>query len=104
MQKKQSKSLRRNIGKIWKIWQGRNMRKKYLEEESCQEDLQQENYSDGQTRDMTKNTGEDWRRIGDGGRESNETMRIDEESMEIWPNEVCDTSTILMVSTAPKSP
>jgi len=53
---------------------------------------------------MTKNTGEDWRRIGDGGRESNETMRIDEESMEIWPNEVCDTSTILIVSTAPKSP
>jgi len=68
MQKKQSKSLRRNIGKIWKIWQGKNMRKERLEEESYQEDLRQENYSDGQTRDMTKNTREDWKGIGDDGR------------------------------------
>jgi len=26
---------------------------------------------DGQTRDITKNIGEDWRGIGDGGKESN---------------------------------
>jgi len=39
------------------MWHSKNMRKEHLEEENCQEDLWQENYSDGQTRDMTKNTG-----------------------------------------------
>jgi len=32
--------------------------------------LLQENYSDGQIRDTTKNTGEDWREIGDSGKEN----------------------------------
>ena len=54
------------------MWQDKNTRKEHLEEENCQEDLQQENYSDGQTRDMTKNTGEDQREIGDGGKENDQ--------------------------------
>jgi len=31
-----------------------------------------------------------------------ETVRIDEELMEIWPNEVCDS--IVLVQTSPSSP
>jgi len=53
------------------MWQDKNMRKEHLEEENCQGGLQQEKYLDGQTRGTTKNTGEDWRRIGDGGIENN---------------------------------
>jgi len=34
--------------------------------------LLQENYSDGQIRDTTKNTGEDWREIGDSGKENDQ--------------------------------
>jgi len=30
------------------------------------------NYSDGQTRDMTKNIGEDWKEIGNGGKGNNQ--------------------------------
>ena len=75
MQRKQSKNLRKNISKIKKMWQNKNMRKGHSEEESCQEDLWQENYSDGQTKDMTKNTGEDWRKIGDGGKEDNQERK-----------------------------
>jgi len=41
------------------MWQDKNVKKEHLKEESCQEDLQQESYSDGQTRDTTKNIGED---------------------------------------------
>ena len=57
MQRKQLKNSKRNIDKTWKMWHSKNTRKEHLEEENCQEDLWQENYSDGQTRDMTKNTG-----------------------------------------------
>ena len=59
MYKKQSKNLRKNISKIKKMWQNKNMRKGHSEEESCQEDLWQENYLDGQTKDTTKNIGKD---------------------------------------------
>jgi len=48
--------------------QDKNMRKEHSEEENCQEDSWQENYLDGQTRDMTKNVGEDWKAIGDDER------------------------------------
>jgi len=44
------------------------VRKKYSEEENCQEDLWQESYSDDQTRDTTKNIGKDWKEIGDDRR------------------------------------
>jgi len=39
-------------------------RKEHLEEKNCQEGLQQENYSDGQTNGMTRNTGEGWKETG----------------------------------------
>ena len=69
-QRKRLKNSKRNISKTWKIWQDRNTMKEHTEEENCQGGLQQENYSDGQIRDTTKNTREDWRRIGDSGREN----------------------------------
>jgi len=72
MQKKQSKSSKRNTDKIWKMGQDKNARKKHIREENCQEDLWQENYSDGQTRDITKNIGEDWKGIRDGRKENNQ--------------------------------
>jgi len=50
------------------MWQDKNMRKGCLEEENCQEDSRQESYLDGQTRDTTKNIGEDWKGIGDNER------------------------------------
>ena len=75
MQKKQSKNLRKNTDKTRKMWQGRNKKREYLREENYQGDLWQENYSDGQTKDMTKNTGEDWRKIGDGGKEDNQERK-----------------------------
>ena len=71
MQRKQSKNLRRNIGKTWKIWQDKNARKEHLKEKNYQEGLLQENYSDSQIRDTTKNTGEDWKEIGDSEKENN---------------------------------
>jgi len=46
-------------------------KKEHLEEENCQGDLQQENCLDGQIKGTTKNIGEDWKGIGDGGKESN---------------------------------
>jgi len=52
------------------MWQDKNIRKEHLEEKNCQEDLWQENYSDGQTRDTTKNIGKDWKEIGNGGKEN----------------------------------
>ena len=58
MQKKQLKNLRENIGEIWKMWQDKNARKEHLKGESCQRDLQQENYLDGQIKGITKNTEE----------------------------------------------
>ena len=52
MQKKQSKNLRRNIGKIWKTLGNRKEKKGHLEEKNCQEDSQQESYLGSQIRDM----------------------------------------------------
>jgi len=39
--------------------------------ENCQEDLWQRNYMGGQTSNMTKNIGEEWRRTEDDGRARN---------------------------------
>ena len=52
--------------------QDKNMRKKRLKEENYQEDLWQENCLDGRIKDMTKNIGEGWKGIGDGGKKSNQ--------------------------------
>jgi len=38
---------------------------------NCQEDLRQGNYMDGQTNNMIKNTGEEWRKTRDDGRVRN---------------------------------
>ena len=46
----------------------KNVRKKHLEGESCQEDLWQGNYLGGQINSMTKNIGEGWRGIGKDGK------------------------------------
>jgi len=68
MLKKQLKNSRKNIGKIWKMWQDKNVRKECTEEENCQGDLWQENYLDGQIKGTIKNTREDWKGIGDNRR------------------------------------
>jgi len=71
MHKKWSKNLRENIKEIWKTWRGKSAKKEHSNKENCQEDLQQRNYTGGQTSDMTKNIGEEWRRTRDNGRARN---------------------------------
>ena len=71
MQKKRSKNLRKNISETWKTWRGKSMKRERSDGENCQEDLWQGNYMDGQTNDMTKNTGEEWRKTGDDERVRN---------------------------------
>ena len=71
MQKKQLKNLRKNISEIQKTWYGKSTKREHSDGENCQEDLWQGNYMDGWTNDMTKNTGEEWRKTGDDGRVRN---------------------------------
>ena len=59
MQKKHSRNLKENIGKIWKMWQDRSVKKGCSKGKSCQGDLQQENCLGSQIKGMTKNIGED---------------------------------------------
>ena len=59
MHKKQLKNSRRNIKGIWKMWRSKNAKRERSNGENCQEDLQQRNYTGGQTSSMTKNTGEE---------------------------------------------
>jgi len=47
------------------------MRKEHLEGENCQGDLRQKNCLDGQIKGTIKNIREGWKRIGNGGKESN---------------------------------
>jgi len=68
MQKKQSKNLRKSTSETWKTWHGKSAKRKRFDKENCWEDLWQRNYIGGQTSDMTKNIGEEWRRTGDDGR------------------------------------
>jgi len=35
MQKKQLKNLRENIGRIWKIWRGKSVKKELSNRENC---------------------------------------------------------------------
>jgi len=71
MQKKQLKNLRKNIGETWKTWCGKSTKREHSDGENYQEDLRQRNYMGGQTSDMTKNIGEEWRRTRDNGRARN---------------------------------
>ena len=64
--------MRKNTGEIRKIWRDKNVRKKHLKEENCQEDSWQENYLDGWTKDTIKNTREDWKGTGDSGKGDNQ--------------------------------
>ena len=50
------------------MWQNKNTKKEYSEKRNCQEDLRQENCLDSQTKDITKNIGEDQKEIGNGGK------------------------------------
>jgi len=50
----------------------RQERKRHLEEENCQKGSWQENYLDGQTNGITRNTGEGWKETGKNGREKEE--------------------------------
>jgi len=71
MQKKQLKNLRKSIGETWKTWRGKSAKRECSNRENCQEYLWQRNYMSGQTSDMTKNIGEEWRRTGDDKRARN---------------------------------
>jgi len=71
MQKKRLKNSKKNISKTWKMWRGKSTKRERSNRENCQEDLWQGNYTDGQTNDMTKNTGEEWRKTGDDERVRN---------------------------------
>ena len=71
MQKKQSKNLRENIGETWKTWHSKSAKREHSDGENCWEDLRQRNYTDGQTNNITKNIGEEWRKTGDDGRVRN---------------------------------
>jgi len=59
MQKKRLKNSRENIGETWKTWRGKSAKRERSDRENCQEDLQQRNYTGGQTSDMTRNIGEE---------------------------------------------
>ena len=63
--------MRKSIGKTWKMWRDKSIKRERSDRENCQEDLRQRNYMGGQTSDTTKNIGEEWRRIGDDGRVRN---------------------------------
>ena len=52
--------------------QDKNARKECLEEENCQGNLRQENCLGGWIKGTTKNIGEGWKGIRDGGKESNQ--------------------------------
>ena len=63
--------MRKSIGETWKTWRSKSAKREHSDGENCQEDLQQKNYMNGQTSDMTKNIGEEWRRTGDDGKSRN---------------------------------
>ena len=65
------KNLRKSIGETWKTWRNKSTKRERSNRENCQKDLQQRNYMGGQTSDMTKNIGEEWRRTGNDGRARN---------------------------------
>ena len=62
------------------MWQDKNTKKERSEEENCQEGLQQKNCLDGQTNDMTKNIGEDWRETGDSRKKDDQGKKKQKQS------------------------
>ena len=64
--------MRTNIGKTWKTWKDKNMKKGYTREKNCQEGLWQENYLGSWIKDTTKNIGADWKETEDNGRVNNQ--------------------------------
>jgi len=68
MQKRRLKNSKKNISETWKMWCNKNARKRCSNEKSCQEDSQQERYTDGRINGTTKNIGVGWRETGDDGR------------------------------------
>ena len=58
MQKRQSKSMKRNTEETWKMLEDRKRKKGHFRERNYQDDSQQENCLDGQTRGTMKNTGQ----------------------------------------------
>ena len=75
MQKKQSKSLKRNNSKIQKMLESKKEKKERLNEENCQDSSWQENYLDSQIKDTIKNTGQDQKEIGDNGKEKGQESK-----------------------------
>jgi len=71
MQKKQLKNLRKSIGKTWKMWCSKSVKRERSDGENCWKDLWQRNYIGGQTSDMTRSIGEEWRKTRDDGRAKN---------------------------------
>jgi len=63
--------LRKSIGETWKTWRGKSTKKERSDRENYQKDLRQRNYMGGQTSDMTKNIGKEWRRTGNDERARN---------------------------------
>ena len=47
------------------MFKDKNRKKGHLGEENYQEGLQWENYLDGWIKDTTRNTGQDWKEIGE---------------------------------------
>ena len=68
MQRRQQRTLKRNTEEIQKMLGDKKEKEEYLEEENCQEDLQQESYIDRQIRDMMRSTGQGQKETGDNGR------------------------------------
>ena len=69
MQRRQQRTLKRNTEEIQKMLGDKKEKEEYLEEENCQEDLQQESYIDRQIRGMMRSTGQGQKETGDNGRE-----------------------------------
>ena len=65
--------MKGNTEGTWRMLKDRKKKKGHSRGGNYQKDSQQENYSDGQIRDMTKNTGQDQKETGgDGKREGKE--------------------------------
>ena len=69
MQKRQSKSMKRNTEETQKMSEDRKRKKGHFGEGNYQEDSQQENCLDGWTRGMIKNTGQGQKETGEDGKE-----------------------------------
>ena len=76
MQKKQSRNLKKNIGKTQRIFENKNRKKGHSGEENYQKGLWQENYLDSQIKDMMRNTRQGQKEIG--GDKKKEEQRNEE--------------------------